>query len=567
MLRKTLIIFILIITYLYSVQGQETIANKPILLNTNTLQEKIVLITDRSIYAVNEKIYFSASYITNLNNLNFDWSTVLYLELIKPDGSPIEQSKFLLTKSGTSGWIRIPDNILTGVYYLKAYTKWMRNFTTNTYGYSSITIINAKKAVVNESQNKTSETNLEGRNIQNVSTIIVNTDKQIYGRREKVLVDIKANLLRTEDFNYCISVVKPELKLLTAIGYSANKRYNTEKDTAQYMPEIDGISISGKISNRNTGKLEAKALVNLALLNNQPFLSGFRTNNNGEFYFTLSPSGSEYELFISAEKNNLDLNILIDEDFCSNQIELPTHDFTISNMNGALVNEMSINAQITNRFENKLQNDIDSSMISFYGTPIKTIYTKKYIDLPYLEEFLFELIPELIVSYKNKEPLIRTKVRHTFWSFPFLVLVDNIPISDLTAFLKIRTNKIERIEIIDNGYVSGNLKYSGIINAFTIKNDMAGVELPKNSMFFKYKMFSPQNDIVEFNITKDSDNTRIPDRRNCLYWNPDFKFSSGSNASFSFFTSDIKGVYEILVYAISKKDGSIQLSEMSFTVE
>lgn len=559
------IFFLLIIITPYRIIGQETNSDLPVVLKTNAIQEKIVLITDRNFYAVKEKIYFSAIYSTNINTPSFDWSTVLYVELIKPDGSPVKQTKFPLKNKGTSGWIEIPENVLSGIYYLKAYTKWMRNFTTESYAYTPITIINADNAEIDASKTKTSKNTKESSSAEIAN--FIHTDKLSYGKRENVEVNFEAAKLNIQDFTYCVSVTKPGLKTLSTFNTNENREITAESDTALYLPEIDGISLSGKIKNKNTRKIEENATVNLALLNNQSFLSGFKTNNLGEFYFTFPFSSHEYELFIKAEKDNLDLNIEIHDDFCSKQVELASPNFDLSGENIAILNEMSLNAQITDRFDKIQALEKTIPKVSFYGTPSKVIFTKKYIDLPYLEEFLFELVPEITVLNQDKIPSIHSKARHTFTIFPFLILVDNTPISDVPAFLKIRTNKIERIELIDNGYVSGELKYSGIINAITINNDMAGVELPQNSMFFKFKMFEPQFETENLYAENNKVDKHMPDKRNCLYWNPDFQFSSGSKGNFTFFTSDTKGEYEIIVQSTSKKDGSVKVSRKSFTVK
>ncbi len=104
--------------------------------------ENIKLFTDRNIYCVNEKIFFTAEYscIKELDSLT--WSNVLYVELIKWNGTRLVQMKLKLTRPGTSGSMEIPGNIISGNYYLRAYTKWMRNFSTSEYAYLLVKIVN-----------------------------------------------------------------------------------------------------------------------------------------------------------------------------------------------------------------------------------------------------------------------------------------------------------------------------------------------------------------------------------------------------------------------------------------
>ena len=104
--------------------------------------ERIRLFTDRTLYCVNESIFFTADYSCNNGADSILWSKVLYVELIKWNGVKLANLKLKLDKSGSSASLRIPGDLLSGNYYLRAYTKWMRNFSTNDYAYRLIKIVN-----------------------------------------------------------------------------------------------------------------------------------------------------------------------------------------------------------------------------------------------------------------------------------------------------------------------------------------------------------------------------------------------------------------------------------------
>ena len=141
-------------------------------------------------------------------------------------------------------------------------------------------------------------------------------------------------------------------------------------------------------------------------------------------------------------------------------------------------------------------------------------------------------------------------------------MLDNIPVWDIEDFLNLKTNKIERFELIDNSYVIGDAKFCGILSAFSRNQDIAGLDLPRNSQFYRYNMFTDreENSIIQ-------EGSRIPDRRNCLYWNPRFELDKSQKQQFSFTTSDIKGSYEIIVTQIDRRDGSVRWAVADFEVE
>ncbi|MFZ0472926.1 MAG: hypothetical protein WAL94_09940, partial [Bacteroidales bacterium] len=104
--------------------------------------ERIRLFTDRTIYCANESIFFTADYSCISGADSIMWSKVLYVELIKWNGVKLANLKLKLDKSGSSAILQIPGDLLSGNYYLRAYTKWMRNFSVNNYEYRLIKIVN-----------------------------------------------------------------------------------------------------------------------------------------------------------------------------------------------------------------------------------------------------------------------------------------------------------------------------------------------------------------------------------------------------------------------------------------
>ena len=115
--------------------------------------EKYYLMTDRTIYAVGEKIIFKVFNNSPGSIKSAYWSRVLYVELTKSDGSTVQQGKYPLDLSGVKGYMVIPGNIYSGYYYLRAYTKWMRNFPVTMFAYCRVKIINPFSSKVEQGKN------------------------------------------------------------------------------------------------------------------------------------------------------------------------------------------------------------------------------------------------------------------------------------------------------------------------------------------------------------------------------------------------------------------------------
>ena len=99
-------------------QGQQI--NSPI--------ETVSLFTDRTLFIAGEKIFYSG--ILSVQHEKPDQkSIILYAELITPNGKQMAGSKNLLSHQKAEGYLTIPEETLTGNYYVRAYTKYMRNYS------------------------------------------------------------------------------------------------------------------------------------------------------------------------------------------------------------------------------------------------------------------------------------------------------------------------------------------------------------------------------------------------------------------------------------------------------
>ncbi|WP_281299201.1 hypothetical protein [Flavobacterium limnophilum] len=92
--------------------------------------EKVYLHTDNSIYFIGENLYYKAYAVRASNNLLYDNSNILYVELISPDSKIIARNKTNIEMGLGHGDFQLVDSlgVKPGVYQLRAYTNWNRNF-------------------------------------------------------------------------------------------------------------------------------------------------------------------------------------------------------------------------------------------------------------------------------------------------------------------------------------------------------------------------------------------------------------------------------------------------------
>ena len=130
--------------------------------------EKIYLHTDRSTYFMGEDLWYKAYNVRASNNLLFDNSNILYVELISSESKIIARNKTNLEMGLGHGDFQLQDSlgVKPGTYQLRAYTNWNRNFVEDFVFKKDIEIID-----VFESHDKSKTT-------KNISVVTTNSKKE-----------------------------------------------------------------------------------------------------------------------------------------------------------------------------------------------------------------------------------------------------------------------------------------------------------------------------------------------------------------------------------------------------
>ncbi len=562
-MNKALLFYAVILLTGFDINCQAGLSGIPDSTTIAGPGERIRLFTDRNIYCVNESIFFTADYACISGADSIMWSKVLYVELIKWNGVKLASLKLKLDESGSSASLRIPGDLLSGNYYLRAYTKWMRNFSVNDYEYRLIKIVNPFNAEIDAGPAEIYDSRKSILNLKPSKELIRGIscymNKSQYQPREKAEVEIYINNDKSVVcHDFCVSVAKAGsidtsfLFLKPELETSGIKWGNIE-----YLPEISGITISGKIIDKTSNAPKKNLLVNLSEPVNGEFFSVYQTRDKGRFIFSLPDLYGKYDFFIQPEAPDTGLSeVLIDNGFCNRPVSLPYVAFSLNEDEKHLIRDMMVNMQLNEKFlshpdtANKLRTNRHQP-VAFYGSGRRTYYTKKYIELPNIEEFFNEIILEGNVVYNKRQTELEISGSTGFSNYPPLIFLDNIPVDNDDRLLKLPLDRIERVEVIESGYMVGNMKYSGLLSIYSKNKDFAGIDLNKNGMFFAYDLFS--DEYSNFTFGENFYDPRIPDRRNLLYWNPDIQLSADQKTTISFYTSDNKGDY--VVYIFGKNSG------------
>lgn len=111
--------------------------------NMNFPQEKIYLHLDKPYYAPGDTVWFKAYLMDAVAHLSDTVSKRIYVDLFRKDRGTLVQGLVLKNKGGFSnGDIVLSDSLPEGLYEIRAFTNWMRNFPDEYFFHKEVFVRN-----------------------------------------------------------------------------------------------------------------------------------------------------------------------------------------------------------------------------------------------------------------------------------------------------------------------------------------------------------------------------------------------------------------------------------------
>lgn len=115
--------------------------NTSVLHAQEAYKEYLTFHIGRSTYIAGEQLFYKV-YCKSNNEDNVFFSKVLYIELIDRNKESVLTQVLQVENSVASAVMLLPDTLSTGIYNLKAYTHWMRNFNEQLFASEPIFVYN-----------------------------------------------------------------------------------------------------------------------------------------------------------------------------------------------------------------------------------------------------------------------------------------------------------------------------------------------------------------------------------------------------------------------------------------
>lgn len=327
----------------------------------------------------------------------------------------------------------------------------------------------------------------------------------------------------------------------------------------KYQAEKEYHYLSGKLAAGDQKPLQSSEYVILCSPGKEAGFQYARTDSAGNFNFKIPIDEVVKDLIIMPDNADNKHKILIESSFADKYPEPEVYGKSSSLALSPLISKMSINHQVQTIFGTGGSGKPISSgeppvlPLRFYGKPDIELVLADYISLPVMNEIFFELLPGVSMKQKKmKYEIILTEHigDELVVSYPTL-MIDGVKINDASIIANLDPETVEKIDVVKGKYLVGKYLFPGIINVITKAGDFTSVALPDYMIRMPYRVIDPVSPFVSPDYSSpEVRESRIPDYRNTLYWNPLVEPEKGK-AVLELWSSDNMSDYLINIQGIT----------------
>jgi hypothetical protein len=345
------------------------------------------------------------------------------------------------------------------------------------------------------------------------------------------------------------------------ISHSLNPA--TREGAFRFMPETRGVTISGEVTIRGSTLPVVDQIMTLTLFSDN-FLYTAATLKSGRFHFSLPGRRGKDDLILSyAGSPGKDWSLTLFPEFDNRPSSTLPVRVSLTSEELNYVREMALNRQLESVYnQSALPAAADTAELPvirsrFLDYPDYLIAVEEFIRLPNMREVIFEVVPFVSARRENNRWVIKVSGEQAFPDiFQSLVLLDGIPLIEFDEFLELPPERIRRIEVINKLYIHGNVIFAGVVNFISANNDLAGLDLPPQSLIISMKMPGLSEPIDKIQHPDREEGT--PNMESLLIIDP---FMPGGRGSVRFTTSDNQGEYIFLVTGFTKEGRWVNFSQ------
>jgi len=344
--------------------------------------------------------------------------------------------------------------------------------------------------------------------------------------------------------------------------------------TTDFQMETDVQLISGIARQRGTINPAGEKNLTLSMPGKVALFYNARTDNEGRFNFMMPVDQIQRNLVIQPRTADEGVSVEIIPPYSRKMPLSVSFRDSVSAGISEIFSDMGARYQVNRIFEASVRKDIEPdqrdsrSEKRFYGKPEIELIMDDFIRLPVMQEVFFELTPGVRLRQRREsyEMRILSPFTGNYYDEPATVLIDGVVINDMSVLANLDPEIVEKIDIVKTPYITGMMTHYGIVHVITKPGKFSNLALPDYAVKLPYRVAEP----VPLFVSHDYSDTarrqsRIPDFRNTVYWNPLVRPDKSGKISVEFWTPDLAGDYLVEINGITTGGIPVTLKKI-FTI-
>ena len=329
-------------------------------------------------------------------------------------------------------------------------------------------------------------------------------------------------------------------------------------DSLAYPPELHGPLLQGRVVDGRTGAPAAGRPVYLAAPGRLIRLAGAVSKADGSLLFELPGWYGPQQLVAQTDTRRDSLcRIELRSPFSRQYAVGWAAPLALPERLAASLLRRHVQAQVQQQFAAELVRYLPppADSLAFYGQPSEQYFLDKYTRFKAMEDVLREYVPGVLVRNRSDgfHLVVPDDNNRTVLEDP-LVLLDGVPVFNTNRLLAFDPLKVQRLDVVKARYFTGPVLHNGIVSYATYRGDLAGFPLDPHALLQEYEGLQGRRDFYAPRYdTPAAAQSRRPDFRNLLYWNPQIISPPATGSDLTFYTSDQVGRYLVVVQGLTEQ--------------
>lgn len=344
--------------------------------------------------------------------------------------------------------------------------------------------------------------------------------------------------------------------LLTKSGHSENPQNLRIGNT--FLPELKTDLISGYIQDENNVRAANKTVLH-AFVDSIAWLNVDVTDSIGNFLLKIPDEHTGSDMFVIVKDTSTRYKINLNSEFSEEFIEMKKEPYFPDKSLKEQIQKRMVNLQVQDAYNlDETDGNNSGSELRFYGYPDNSYLFDDYINLPNMEEFVFEIVAGAIVERRRKKVSIYVLSEETtqvIGKEP-LYIIDGIPVFDKQMISEIPPEIMDRFNVVTNKYYYFSESFDGIIDLTSKKGDFSDFDPPQNALRTDFvpvqRLKLKRKEIGDAQVKQ----MNIPIYQTTLYFNTRITTNEAGSAEVKFYVPDNSCNYSVTVNAIDKKGQS-----------